>query len=89
MAKAHSQENEKAIEEHKLQDVKRLMHNIHADGATRTYTMHYDAAVSEVRDVEQRCHAGVGTDEEAQSKGVKSLGVRDVVVVIPKTHYRA
>ena len=65
------------------------MHNIHPDGATRTYTMYDDAAVSEVRDVEQRCYAGVGTDEEAQSKGVKSLGVRDVVVVIPKTHYRA
>ena len=89
VAKAHSQENEKAIEEHKLQDVRRLMHNIHADGATRTHTMHYDAAVSEVRDGEQRWYAGVRIDEEAQSRWVKSLGVGDVVVVIPKTQYRA
>ena len=82
VAKAHSQENEKAIEEHKLQDVRRLMHNIHANGA------HYDAAVSEVRDGEQRWYAGVRIDEEAQSRWVRSLGVGDVVVVIPKTQYR-
>ena len=90
MAKADSQENEKAIEEHKLQDFRRLMHNIHADGAKRTHTLHYDVVVfSEVRDGEQQWYAGVRIDEEAQSRWVKSLGVGDVVVVIPKTQYRA